>query len=65
MIVVGDRKIAWQPGLTLARLVDALPDGELCMVVRLNGKLVSRTDFEHTEVPDEAEVTPLPLIVGG
>lgn len=65
MIRVGDQTLAWQPGLTLAQVMDALEDGHLHAVVRLNGKLVSRPDFPNTAVPEGAVIQPLPLIAGG
>ena len=65
MITVGEQQIEWKPGITLDRLMAILEDGRLCMVVRLNGKLISRPNFAQTFVPDDAEVEPLPLIAGG
>ena len=65
MIKVGDHAMAWQPGLTLAQVLDTLEDGHTYAVVRLNGKLVSKPDFPKTPVPDGADIQPLPLIAGG
>ncbi len=65
MISVGDQTLTWQPGLTLAQVMDTLEDGHLYAVVRLNGKLVSRPDFPKTPVPEGADIQPLPLIAGG
>ena len=65
MITVDDQQIEWQPDMTLDRLMVLLDDGHLCMVVRLNGKLISRPNFARTIVPDDANVEPLPLIAGG
>jgi sulfur carrier protein ThiS len=65
LITVDDQSMRWYPGLTLAELVAALPDGYLYSVVRLNGRLVSRPDFVDTRVPDNAVVEPIPLIAGG
>jgi sulfur carrier protein ThiS len=65
MIRVGDQSLYWQPGMTLAQAMDAMEDGHLYAVVRLNGKLVSKPDFVSTQVPEEAQIIPLPLIAGG
>jgi thiamine biosynthesis protein ThiS len=65
MILVGDKQMIRQPGMTLAQVMETLEDGQLYAVVRLNGKLVSRPDFNSTPVPDGAEILLLPLIAGG
>ena len=65
MIKIGDQRMAWQPGLTLAQVMQSLEDGHLYAVVRLNGKLVSQPDFPTTQVPEGAQIQPLPLIAGG
>ena len=65
MILVGDKEMTWQPGMTLAQVMETLEDGQLYAVVRLNGKVVSRPAFDNTPVPDGAEILLLPLIAGG
>ena len=57
--------MAWQPGMTLAQVMESLEEGRLYAVVRLNGKLVSKPDFPTKAVPDGAKIEPLPLIAGG
>ncbi len=65
MIKVGDQTMTWQPGLTLAQVMESLEQGHLYAVVRLNGQLVSRPNFAKTRVPEEADIQLLPLIAGG
>ena len=65
MIRFAGNRMDWEPGTTLANLMAAVDKGGLYAVVRLNGKLVSRPDFEKTQVPDNADIEPLPLIAGG
>lgn len=65
MITVGDQKIPWEEGLTLAELLSKLQDGHIYAVVKLDGKLVSRPRFGTTLVPDGALVTLVPMIAGG
>lgn len=65
MITVGEQQIAWRPGMTLGQVLEAIGEGHLYAVVRLNGKLVSRPDFNTTLVPDSAQVEPIPVIAGG
>ena len=65
MIKVGDKQVPWHKGMTIATLLAEIGDSSFCAVVRLNGKLVSRPNFETTLVPDNAEVILLPMIAGG
>lgn len=65
MIVLDDKKIPWQEGLTVASLLANLEDGHAYAVVKLNGRLISRPHFDMTPVPDEARVRLVPMIAGG
>lgn len=65
MITVGKEKISWEKGMTVAQVLEAVEDGHKYAVVRVNGKLVSRPNFEKTPVPDRAEFIPVPMIAGG
>ena len=65
MVYLGEQKITWQEGMTVATLLDKLEDGHIYAVVKLNGRLVSRPHFNATSVPDGARVTPIPMIAGG
>ena len=65
MVYLGEQKITWQAGMTVATLLDSLEDGHIYAVVKLNGRLVSRPHFNATPVPDGARVTPIPMIAGG
>jgi len=65
MITVGEEKIPWQEGMTVAQVLEAMQDEHFYAVVRVNGKLVSRPNFEKTPVPDHAEIILIPMIAGG
>jgi len=65
MIRVDGREVPWREGMTLEALLQDMGDDHFTAVVRLNGKLVSRPNFETTVVPDNAEVILLPMIAGG
>lgn len=65
MITVGEEKIPWQEGMTVARVLAERNDGHFYAVVRVNGKLISRPNFEKTPVPDQAEIILIPMIAGG
>ncbi|MEJ2025016.1 MAG: sulfur carrier protein ThiS [Deltaproteobacteria bacterium] len=65
MIIVDGRQVPWREGMTVATLLREIDDGHLYAVVRLNGKIVARPNFETTSVPEHAEIVLLPLIAGG
>ena len=65
MITLGEKKVPWQEGMTVATLLETVADGHKYAVVRINGKLVSRPNFEKTAVPDQAEIRLIPMIAGG
>ena len=65
MIQVADRQIAWREGMTVSDLLAELDDPQPCAVVRINTQYVTRPNFEHTLVPDDAEVFLIPMIAGG
>jgi thiamine biosynthesis protein ThiS len=65
MISVGEEKIPWHEGMTVAQVLEALRAENFYAVVRINGKLVSRPNFEKTPVPDNAEIILIPMIAGG
>ncbi len=65
MIKVGDEKIPWHEGMTVASLLEQREDGHMYAVVRLNGKLISRPKFESTPIPDNSEVILIPMVAGG
>ncbi len=65
MITVGEEEIPWQEGMTVAQVLEELHEGHFYAVVRVNGKLISRPNFEKTPVPDQAEIILIPMIAGG
>ena len=65
MIFVGEQRIDWHPGMTLAELLDVVDERHVVAVVRLNGKLVSRPKFASTPVQDGSEVVLIPMVAGG
>ena len=56
MIQVAGKQMAWREGMTVSDLLDALKDPHPYAVVRINEQYVTRPNFEHTSVPDDAEV---------
>lgn len=65
MIKVNGEPLEWFPGMTVR---DAIREKNYVfplLVVRINGRLVARKDYDKTMIPDEAEVDIIHLISGG
>ena len=65
MITVNGKNTPWYQGLTISEMLINLKDPYPYAVVRINGRHVSRPDFESYQIPDESEVYLMPLIAGG
>ena len=65
MIQVAGKQITWREGMTVSDLLDELKDPYPYAVVRINQQYVTRPNFEHTFVPDDAEIYLIPMIAGG
>ena len=66
MIRVNDKyDIEWRPGMTVQDVLDALNFTFRMLVVKVNGRVVLRPDWNTTEVPDGAQMQALHLISGG
>jgi len=65
MITVGDEKLDWYEGMTVARVLAVIKDDHPYAVVRIDGKTVSRPNFGKTAVSDHAEILLIPMIAGG
>jgi thiamine biosynthesis protein ThiS len=65
MIQVAGKQMAWREGMTVSDLLEALKDPHPYAVVRINEHYVTQPNFDHTVVPDNAEVFLIPMIAGG
>jgi thiamine biosynthesis protein ThiS len=65
MIRVRGKEYPWREGMTVADLLKELNDPYSYAVVRIDGRVVSRPNFEKTAIPDGAEVFLIPMIAGG
>ena len=65
MIQVAGKQLAWREGMTVSDLLAELEDPHPYAVVRINAQYVTRPNFEHARVPDDAEVFLIPMIAGG
>lgn len=65
MITVDKKKIPWEKGMTVAQVLEHIHNSNIYAVVRINGKTVSKPNFEKTRVPDNATMILIPMIAGG
>ena len=65
MIQVAGKQIVWREGMTVSDLLAEIKDPHPYAVVRINEQYITRPNFEHTLVPDDAEVFLIPMIAGG
>lgn len=65
MIRVAGKEFPWRPGMSVADLLEECGDPHDTPVVRINEQYVSRPNFAHTIIPDQAEIHLIPMIAGG
>ena len=65
MITLNDKKMSWQEGMTVRDLLISLEDDHDYAVIRVNGKYVSKPYFDEYQIPDNAEIYLIPMVVGG
>jgi thiamine biosynthesis protein ThiS len=66
MILVNDRdRIAWQAGMTVQDLLNAMNYTYVLITVTVNETLVAQEDYGHHPIPDDAHVTVFHLAHGG
>ena len=65
MIKVADHTLDWHAGMTISDLLIEINDPHPYAVVRINQTYVSRPNFDKTTVPDNAEVSLIPMVAGG
>jgi thiamine biosynthesis protein ThiS len=66
MITINKREnLAWQPGMTVQDVLDALHYTYTHIIVSVNGTVVKREVYDTETIPDEADVRVIHLIAGG
>ena len=65
MITAKDKRLEWHEGLTVREVLDTLGYNFPSVLVRVNGDLVRRKNWDTSVVPDEAEVEVRPIVAGG
>ena len=65
MIKVADHTVDWHAGMTISDLLIEINDPHPYAVVRIDQTYVSRSNFDKTIIPDNAEVYLIPMVAGG
>ncbi|MFO7866333.1 MAG: sulfur carrier protein ThiS [Candidatus Aminicenantes bacterium] len=65
MITVNNRPVVWEEGMTVTRLLEKMNYTFRLLVVKINGQLVKRKDYDRTEIPSGADVKVLHMVAGG
>jgi thiamine biosynthesis protein ThiS len=65
MIYLDGKEMLWHDGMTVADLLKQIRDSHLYAVVRVNDTVVSQPNFETHQIPDQAEISLIPMIAGG
>jgi len=65
MITAKGKKLDWYEGLTVRKVLDTLGYNFPSVLVRVNGRIVKRKEWDDSIVPDEADVEIRPIVAGG
>jgi sulfur carrier protein len=65
MITVNGDTVEWQPGLTVAGLLELRNYIFPMVAVQVNGELIRRGTYDTTPVPDGATVQVIHMMSGG
>lgn len=65
MITVNGHKIDWREGMTIRDILNTMRYTFRMLVIKVDGKLVPKTDYDTFTVADGAEVHVIHLISGG
>lgn len=64
-ITVNGHVIDWHPDMSIRKILQIMNYSFPLLVIKVNGKLVPKTDYDSYNVPDGAEVFVIHLISGG
>jgi len=64
-IKVNGKLIAWEEGMTVRRVLQVMNYTFPMLVIKIDGKLVKRADYDHTPVPEGADLMVYHMISGG
>jgi thiamine biosynthesis protein ThiS len=64
-ITVNGRRVDWEPGMTVQRVLRVMNYTFRMLVVKVDGRLVRREDYAESQVPPDADVKVIHLVAGG
>ncbi len=64
-IIVNGNTVEWEEGMTVSALLKKMNYTFRMLVIKIDGRLVRKADYENTEVPEGADVMVMHLISGG
>lgn len=62
---VNDKELPWQEGLVVSDALKMMNYTFKMLVIKLNGQLVKKTDYDSTLIPENADLKVIHLISGG
>lgn len=65
MIRVNGEDLDWSDGMTVRDVLRLLDYRFPLLITRIDGRLISRSDYDTTEVPDGANMDVIHLMSGG
>jgi len=65
MIRVNGENLEWRSGMTVRDVLRQMNYTFPLLIVRIDGRLVSRSDYDTTEVPDGTSMDAIHMISGG
>jgi len=65
MITVQGQPLEWNERLTIQEVLRQLGFGNRLVYIRVNGKRISRRQWDAFRIPDEATVDVLTVVLGG
>ena len=65
MLRVNEENISWKKGMNIQDILEVCEYTYHSLLVKVDGKLVKRKDWEDFEVPDDVEVQVIHMMTGG
>lgn len=65
MIEVNGKKVEWEEGMTVEKLLEKMNYTFPKIVVRVDGKVIEKNDWQGYPIPDQSVVQAHHLIAGG
>lgn len=64
-ILVNDQHLDWEEGMTVADMLKKMRYTFKMLVVKVNGELIKKNQWDDHQIPDKADVKVIHLMSGG